>query len=132
MNEIKTKTKFSCHSLCDRVVLCVFLCADISTISMCEIFLRCNVFVPLYAFRSKDQISIGNCRCKCGSCQGLNQTVELECICFAEIDCVVATNNKAVEAEGLAKPFIINKYQNQISITQHPEFDAVCLNRWVL
>ena len=35
-----------------------------STISMCEIFLGWNVFVRLCAFRSKDQISIGNCKCK--------------------------------------------------------------------
>ena len=38
---------------------------------MCEIFLGWNVFVCLYTFRSKNQISIGNCRCKCGSCQRL-------------------------------------------------------------
>ena len=49
-----------------------------STISMCEIFLHWNVFVRLYAFKLKDHISIGNCRCKCGSCQSLNRVVELE------------------------------------------------------
>ena len=70
-----------------------------STISMCEIFLGWNVFVRLYAFRSKDQISIGNCRCKYGSCQRLNRVVELECFCFAEIVCVVAKNNEAVEGQ---------------------------------
>ena len=53
----------------------------------------------LYAFRSKDQIFIGNGRCKCGSCQKLNRVVELECFCFAEIDCVVAKNNEAAEGQ---------------------------------
>ena len=76
-----------------------------STISMCEIYLRWNVFVRLYAFRLKDHISIGNCTCKCGSCQSLNRVLELEGVCFAEIDRVVAKNNEAIEAaEGLAEP----------------------------
>ena len=114
-------TKFSCDSLCVGIVSRVFSCADI-TISMYEIFLRLNVFVCSYASRSKDKISIGNCRCKCGSCQRLNRVVE--CVCCAEIDCVVAKNNEAVEAEGLAEP--------PVCITQHPGFHAVCLNRWVL
>ena len=60
---------------------------------------------------SIDQISIRNCSWKCGICQRLNQVVELECVCFAEIDCVMAKNNEAVELEGLAEP--------SISITQH-------------
>lgn len=86
----------------------VYFCVQTSsTVSKCEIFLRWNVFVRLCAFRSKDQLSIGNCRCKCGSCQRLNRVVELECVCFAEIDCVVAKNNQVVEAEGLAEPPII-------------------------
>ena len=72
--------------------------------------------------RSKGKISIGNCRCECGSCQRLNRVVE--CVCCAEIDCVVAKNNEAVEAEGLAEP--------PVCVTQHPGFHAVCLNRWVL
>ena len=70
-----------------------------STISMCEIFVGWNVFVRLYAFRSNDHISIGNCRCKSGSCQRLNRAVELKCFCVAEIDCVVAKNNEAVEGQ---------------------------------
>ena len=89
----------------------------------------------LYAFRSKDQISIGNCRCKSGSCQGLNRAVELECLFFffAEIGCVWPKQPKTVRlyrgrSEGLAEP--------HICITQHPGvhpgFDAVCLNHWVL
>ena len=53
----------------------------------------------LYAFRSKDQISIGNCRSRYGSCQRLNRVVELECFCFAEIVCVVVKNNEAVEGQ---------------------------------
>ena len=56
-----------------------------STISMCEIFLRWNVFVRLYAFKLKDQISIGNCRCKCGICQSLNRVVELEGVCLPKL-----------------------------------------------
>ena len=36
---------------------------------------------------------------KYGSCQRLNRVVELECFCFAEIDCVVAKNNEAVEGQ---------------------------------
>ena len=95
-------------------------------VSMCEIFLVWNVFVCSYGFiqmhRSKGKISIGNSRCECGSCQRLNRVVE--CVCCAEIDCVVAKNNEAVEAEGLAEP--------SVCITQHPGFHAVCLNRWVL
>ena len=44
---------------------------------------------------------------------------------FAEIDCVVAKNNEAVEAaEGLAEPLL--------RITQHSGFHVVCLNHWVL
>ena len=41
-------------------------------------------------------------------------------------DCVavVAKNNEAVEAEALANP--------PVCITQHPGFQAVCLNRWAL
>lgn len=88
---------------------------------MCEIILGWNVFVLSYAWPWA-KMSIGNCRCKCGSCQRLNRVVE--CICCAEIDCVVAKNNDAVEAEGLAEP--------PICITQHPGFHTVCLNRWVL
>ena len=76
-----------------------FLVQTSSTISMCGIFLGWNVFVRLYAFRSKDQISIGNCRCKCGSSQRLNRIVELDCFCFATIDCVVAKNTEAVEGQ---------------------------------
>ena len=56
-----------------------------STISMCEIFLRWNVFVRLYAFKLKDHVSIGNCRCKCGSCQSLNRVVELEGVCLPKL-----------------------------------------------
>ena len=63
-----------------------------------------------------------NCRCNCGNCQRLN--LVQECVCCSEIDCVVAKNNEAVEAEGLAEP--------PVCITQHPGFEAVCLNRWVL
>ena len=76
-----------------------------STISMCEMFLGWNVFLFSYGFvqmhGSKVKISIGNSRCECGSCQRLNQVVE--CVCFAEMDCVVAKNNEDVEAERLAK-----------------------------
>ena len=44
-----------------------------------------NVFVHLYAFKLKDHISIENCRCKCGSCQSLNQVVELEAVCLPKL-----------------------------------------------
>ncbi|XP_068739362.1 P2X purinoceptor 7-like [Montipora capricornis] len=60
--------------------------------------------------------------CACGNCQRLTRVVE--CICCSEIDCVVAKNNEAVEAEGLG--------ELPVCITQHPGFSAVCLNRWVL
>ena len=63
-----------------------------------------------------------NSRCQCGNCQRLNRVQE--CVCCSEIDCAVAKNNEAVEAEGLAEP--------PVCITQHPGFHAVCLNRWVL
>ena len=36
---------------------------------------------------------------KYGIYQRLNRVVELECFCFAEIDCVVAKNNEAVEGQ---------------------------------
>ena len=91
---------------------------------MCEIFLIRNVFVGLYAIRSNDQISIGNCRWKCGNCPRLNRVVELECVCCAEIDCVVAKNSEAVGAKGLTKP--------PIWIRQHPGFHAVYLNQLML
>ena len=61
-------------------------------------------------------------RCNCGSCQRLNRVEE--CVCCSEIDCVVAKNNEAVEAEGLNEP--------PVCITQHPGFNAVCLNHRVL
>ena len=61
-------------------------------------------------------------RCTCGNCQRLTRVVE--CICCSEIVCVVAKNNKVVEAEGLDEP--------PLCITQHPAFSAVCLNWWVL
>ena len=48
----------------------------------------------------------------------------VECLCCSEIDCVLAKNNEAVEAEGLD--------ESPVCITQHPGFSAVCLNRWVL
>ncbi|XP_068736723.1 P2X purinoceptor 7-like [Montipora capricornis] len=60
--------------------------------------------------------------CTCGNCQRL-QRVE-ECICCSEIDCIVAKNNEAVEHEGLTEPLVC--------ITQHPGFNSVCLNHWVL
>ena len=63
-----------------------------------------------------------NSRCQCGNCQRLNHVQE--CVCCSEIDCAVAKNNEAVEAEGLAEP--------PMCITQHPGFHAECLNRWVL
>lgn len=66
--------------------------------------------------------ALHNSRCQCGNCQRLNRVQE--CVCCSEIDCVVAKNNEAVEAEGLAEP--------PVCITQHPGFHAVCLNRWVL
>ena len=37
---------------------------------------------------------------------------------------VVAKNNEAIEAEGLAEPLVC--------ITQDPGWQAVCLNHWVL
>ena len=100
-----------------------FRVQSLSANFMCEIFLRWNVFVRLYAFKLKDHISIGNCRCKCGSCQILNRVVELEGVCLPKL--TVSKNNEAVEAaEGLAEP--------PLCITQHPGFHAVCLNHWVL
>ena len=63
-----------------------------STISMCEIFVGWNVFVRLYAFRSKDHISMEIVGVRVDV-----RAVELECFCVAEIDCVVAKNNEAVE-----------------------------------
>ena len=113
-------TKFSCHSLCDGIVLHVFSCADNHDTDVRNISpLEC---VCVHMYRSKDKISIGNCRCKCESCPRLNRVVE--CVCCTEIDCVVAKNNEAVEAEGLAEP--------PVCTTHHPGFHAVCLNRWVL
>ena len=53
-----------------------------------------------------------------------NLFVELECVCCAEIDCVVAKNNQAIEADGLAEP--------PTCITRYSGFKAICFNRWVL
>ena len=59
-------TKFSCHSLCDGIVLHVFSCADNHDTDVRNISrLEC---VCVHMYRSKDKISIGYCRCKCGSC----------------------------------------------------------------
>ena len=101
INEVKITTKVSCHSLCDRIVLRVFSCAGIvHNIDVWNIFRLEWCVCGLYAFRtSKDQISIGNCRFKCKSCQRLNRVVELECFCSAKTDCVVAKNNEAVEGQ---------------------------------
>lgn len=45
-------------------------------------------------------------------------------VCCSEKDCVVTKTNRAVEAEGLAEP--------SVCITQHPGFQEVCFNCWVL
>ena len=71
-------------------------------------FLSWNVFVLLYTFRSKDQISIGNGRCKYGSCQRLNRVVELECFCFAEIDCVVSKTMKLLRGRRTGRTLHLN------------------------
>lgn len=118
--------KFPCHIRCNgNCFMCIFAyryrqCRCVKYLSA---GLKLCVCVFIYIrLRSWGKISIGNCRCECGSCQRLNRVVE--CVCCAEIDCVVAKNNEAVEAEGLAEP--------PICITQHPGFHAVCLNHWVL
>ena len=95
-----------------------------STILMCEMFLGWNVFlcymVSFKCIGQKVKSRIGNSRCECGSSQRLNRVVE--CVCCAEIDCVVAKNNEAVEAAGLGEP--------PVCITQHPGFHAAGFYRW--
>lgn len=61
-------------------------------------------------------------RCQCGNCQSMLR--EEENICCQEIDEVKNKNVEAIAVEELqAEP---------ICIVQHPGFEAVCLNVWVL
>lgn len=61
-------------------------------------------------------------RCRCDNCQRLDRREE--CICCQEIDCIVTKNYEVVERGLMAEP--------PSCITQHPGFQANCLNIWVL
>lgn len=52
------------------------------------------------------------------------ETVEFSNVFAVAKLTVVAKNNEAIEAEGLAEPLVC--------ITQDPGLQAVCLNHWVL
>ena len=125
INEVKTTTKCSCHSLCNWIVLRAFSCADIHNIDVWNTGISrpecvCVFMMTWIGQKMKSRFEI--VRCKCGSCQRLNQIVELEWVCCAEIDCVVAKNNEAVRC------------WDRTAITRHPGFHAVCLNHsdWMI
>jgi len=64
-------------------------------------------------------------RCQCGSCQVMDRVEE--CICCQEIEATVTTCQSVVNDGEM--------YTNQPippCITQHPGFQAVCTNKWVL
>ena len=95
--------KFSSYIRSSEIIGCIFMfnCLDYR----CEIFHCRSVLFTCqcdYLLRSCAYISIENFRCLCGFCQRQNRV--LECVCCSEIDCVVAKNDEAVEAEGLAEP----------------------------
>ena len=109
--------KFSCHICCDVNCLCIFVGRYLQY--WCVKYLSAGMgwCIHMHKLKSWMEISV-----VCGSCQRLNQVVD--CIYCAQIDCVVAKNNEAVETDGLAEP--------PICITQHPGFHTICLNHWVL
>ena len=61
-------------------------------------------------------------RCTCENCQILNRNEE--CTCCSEFPEICNKNREAVEMGEVA--------DTPVCITQHPGFQAVCLNRWVL
>ena len=61
-------------------------------------------------------------RCTCGNCQILNRNEE--CTYCSEFPEICNKNREAVEMGEVAEA--------PVCITQHPGFQAVCLNRWVL
>ena len=63
-------------------------------------------------------------RCKCGNCNTELLENPKECCCCAEISkCATVLSDKEVlEAVG----------EQPLCITQHPGFDALCLNTWCL
>ena len=61
-------------------------------------------------------------RCTCENCQILNRNEE--CTCCSEFPVICNKNREAVEMGEVAEA--------PACITQHPGFQAVCLNRWVL
>ncbi|XP_068697248.1 uncharacterized protein [Montipora foliosa] len=60
--------------------------------------------------------------CTCQNCQILNRNEE--CTCCSEFPQICDKNKEAVEMGEVAEA--------PVCITQHPGFQAVCLNRWVL
>ncbi|KAK3745386.1 hypothetical protein QZH41_001414 [Actinostola sp. cb2023] len=63
-------------------------------------------------------------RCQCGKCEITYLQSAKECCCCQEIEqCVEALNNERVHKMVETIP---------PCITQHPGFDAVCLNEWTL
>ncbi|XP_068703689.1 uncharacterized protein [Montipora foliosa] len=60
--------------------------------------------------------------CTCGNCQILNRNEE--CTCCSEFPQICDKNKEAVKMGEVAEA--------PVCITQHPGFQAVCLNRWVL
>ena len=61
-------------------------------------------------------------RCTCENCQILNRNEERTCC--SEFPEICNKNREAVEMGEVA--------ETPVCITQHPGFQAVCLNRWVL
>ncbi|XP_046863461.1 P2X purinoceptor 7-like [Xenia sp. Carnegie-2017] len=60
--------------------------------------------------------------CQCGNCQIMDNNEE--CLCCKEISNICDKNLEAVETNETTEV--------PLCITQHPGFEPVCLNRWVL
>lgn len=79
-------------------------------------------FLCFYCAINPSQTKLIYFRCTCGNCQILNRNEE--CTCCSEFSQFCDKNREAVETGEVAEA--------PVCITQHPGFQAVCLNRWVL
>ena len=79
-------------------------------------------FLCFYCAINPSQTKLIYFRCTCGNCQILNRNEE--CTCCSEFSQFCDKNREAVETGEVAEA--------PVCITQHPGFQAVCLNKWVL
>ena len=70
-------------------------------------------------------------RCNCGNCNIENLVEAKECRCCTELpNCVAALSIVNKDVSESSDDDAINT--QQMCITNHPGFDAICLNRWSL